>query len=129
MADYLASAPLSLARTGSAIAVFAHAAHEPSAAAIYSVLRCYDGRQDFNPPAWLALQVMTVAQGRADALARAEAIFNRLRSADAQPIVKVTVGAFELLGVRGLRVPTVIGVRDNGRVDVSFNFEATYRAA
>lgn len=131
LADYIAGISPTLRRSVSGsnkIEVFAHAASEADAASVYSIVRMTGGNRPHNPPPMLRVQVMTIAMVDADALTRAELIQQRLIGSNNRPIRDVTSGSV-VLNVNNLGVPALLGRRDNGRVDASFNFDLWYRPA
>lgn len=133
LADYLAAlSPTALRRQlgggGEKIELFAHAADEQYAASVYSVVRAYGGRREYNPPPQLSVQVMTTAGTDADAMARADQLYAQLIDANGHPLRAVTVNGV-IIDVLELQVPAKLGVRENLRVEAVFNFDLVYRPA
>lgn len=129
LADHLASAPLGLSRSGTAIAMFALEADEQNAAAVYSVLRPYGGRIDQTPVPAVSVQCMTVAKSPAESLARAQSIADRLRDSAGRTKRNLAITGFVVKAVTAMTAPGLIGVDDKGRAQCVFNFDASYLAA
>lgn len=130
LCDYLASAPLNLARTGSAIALFAHQFDEKKAADPYTVLRLYPGSPLGNHGVpMISVQMMTVAKVPAVGIDRASKLYDRLRDASGRPIRNLAISGFTVKGILNLIAPGQIGVDASGRAEVVCNFDMAYIAA
>jgi hypothetical protein len=117
--------------TGTPRAVWAHAADEDAAAAVYSVLRDYDARPTgavLKPV--LAMQWQTVGQSVRAVKLQSQKLLCTLLDADKQPIGPVTMGGFVLIKVLNLKPGATFTTRDErGRALAMFSFEAAFRAA
>ena len=103
-------------------ALWIHAADESFATTPYSVLSIYGGEYGWVPRAKLSVQCMTVGKSAAGTMAMATALFNMLLDSAGQPVRKIDLTGFRILGIDP-RPPGVIGVDEAGRHRVSTNFE------
>jgi hypothetical protein len=127
LANYLASAPLNLARTGPSIAMWAMEADSARAADTWSVVRPHGGQASQVPVPDLAVQVYTVSKaGTGPAIVRAQALHSRLTDTIGRPLRDFAMGAFAIKGIRRLTLPGKIGVNEQGRPEVVFNFDLSF---
>lgn len=130
LAAYMAGAA-SLAYTGTPRAVWAHAAVDRDAAAVYSVLRQFGGAVPWVPVAEAEVQVRTTALNGnvTGAFAQATALFGSLFDASGRPLrnamilTSATPGAGIRLNAADCRQPPgFVDFDDRGRANVVFNF-------
>jgi hypothetical protein len=110
------------------------AAEGASCADTYSVVRLYGGAELVHDPVEvLAVQVMTVGTTVEGAMSQARKLFEAVLNADGTPKIGWTIagkttagvadGTWRIISIAAMQRPTVIGVDERGRSEVSFNWE------
>jgi hypothetical protein len=99
----------------------------------YAVVRIYGGSAGYDPTEVLSVQVMAQGTGAEAVMALSRKLFEAATNVDGTPVQgrtitgKTTAGAadgtWRLASIIPMQRPTVLGVDDLGRCEISFNWE------